>query len=1389
MTNIEKRIKLQDILGNKFYDYNLTSSNYTPLLNASITLTCTVTNVYGDIVTGKSIQLYNNGVAVGSAKTTNNNGVVTWTINCTNEGLHIFKIGYKEIEVFVDNKASSNHTHNQYLTSHQDISGKANISDLSTVATSGSYNDLTDKPNIPSQVTVDSELSSSSSNPVENKVVKSALDNKSNTGHTHSSSDVSDNSAYTNIGTSANSTQKQINNGINTKLGEKALASNVYTKSETYTKSEITTLISNTVSDLDLFEVVEELPSSNIKDNRLYLIVNDETVTNNSYDVYIRVDNSWEQLDKLDFDISNYYNKTEINTLLDGKVDTSDNRLTNARTPTSHTHGDISNTGAIGTTANKPIITGTNGKLTTGTFGTTANTFAEGNHTHNYATSNDISTHNSSGTAHSDIRTSLEGKADTSDIPSKTSDLVNDSGFLTSHQSLSDYIQKSQTNGLIKNDGTIDTNTYLTSHQDITGKEDKTNKSSSIITDTGSTTKYPTVKAVEDYAVQKTSPKDISEFKTLLDNASTGDTITLTNDYIVTSNFNYIVSKDINIDGNGHTIDANNNTFSFQSISTRTLKIENCNFINIKVVGDASAFIGNPMSSSTIIFNNCIFDKGVVKKCLFYIKTGKIKINNCLFKNISLNTEGQIIFINRSNSEIYNTIFENNTITPIYIKNTSLQNNIIKDCVFNNNLVAVLDESAEAYQNAILENNLFLQSGDTLIGCINKNYLTTHQDISGKANTVDLSDVATSGSYNDLTNKPTIPTVPSNVSAFTNDSGYLTSHQDISGKADTSDLGTVAFSNDYTDLDNKPTIPSKTSDLTNDSNFLTAHQDITGKEDKSNKVSSWSGTTSDAHYPSEKLVKDSLDGKSDSGHTHSYSSSNHAHGSITNTGYMASKDGNVGDKNVVTDSSGKITVENKPTIPSKISDLTNDSNFISTSSTNGLIKNDGSIDDNTYLTTSVASSTYVAKENGKGLFSGSYNDLLDKPTIPSAYTHPSTHSSSIITDTNTHNNIGNTSNTLENIITNIDSKLGSLANVDLIEVTSSLPTASASTINKLYLIAESSSATNDNYEIYVTVRTGTNGNYTYAWEKVDTARIDLSNYLTTTNAQQTYLSKTDASNTYQPKGTYLTTQPSIDELSTSILGITPIFDDGNDIYLFDNIKYDLNTLYYNDVSFDDFISTSSTSGLVKNDGTIDTNTYLTSHQDISGKENISNKSSSISTDTGSTTKYPTVEAVEDYTSNNYVTGINFNKTVDDLEDEIDNKADATHTHSISNITNLQNSLDAKQDVSTGLVQKKEQRYSSSVNLTYTLYVDEINRQCSLTIIGSSIGISTGSTNYEAPNFVPTEYRPKANKFTRVGRTNNMLAYMWGNNGTVGIANMTNATLSGQTLNGQMDWSY
>lgn len=52
-------------------------------------------------------------------------------------------------------------------------------------------------------------------------------------------------------------------------------------------------------------------------------------------------------------------------------------------------------------------------------------------------------------------------------LPTKTSDLVNDgdgtNAFLTQHQSLANYVQKSSTSGLLKNDGSVDTTQYLSS--------------------------------------------------------------------------------------------------------------------------------------------------------------------------------------------------------------------------------------------------------------------------------------------------------------------------------------------------------------------------------------------------------------------------------------------------------------------------------------------------------------------------------------------------------------------------------------------------------------------------------------------------------------------------------------------------------------------------------------------------------------------------------------------------------------------------------------------------------------------------------------------------------------------------------------------------------------
>lgn len=85
-----------------------------------------------------------------------------------------------------------------------------------------------------------------------------------------------------------------------------------------------------------------------------------------------------------------------------------------------------------------------------------------------------------------------------------------------------------------------------------------------------------------------------------------------------------------------------------------------------------------------------------------------------------------------------------------------------------------------------------------------------------KANSADLATVATSGSYNDLEDKPTIPAAQVN-----SDWNAVSGVAQILNKPT---LATVATSGSYNDLTNKPTIPTKTSDLTNDSDYQTGTQ-------------------------------------------------------------------------------------------------------------------------------------------------------------------------------------------------------------------------------------------------------------------------------------------------------------------------------------------------------------------------------------------------------------------------------------------------------------------------------------------------------------------------------------------------------------------------------------
>ena len=206
---------------------------------------------------------------------------------------------------------------------------------------------------------VDSTFVSNSENPVQSKVIKSALDSKAGLNdlhaiatsgsyldldnipstfapstHTHSASEVTDSNAYSNIGTSADSSQSAINYAIDNKIGA--------------------------LLNADLLVLETTLPTASSSTmNKFYLVPETNGKTHDEYEIYITVETddngtpsyAWEKVDTTTIDLNNY-------------VTTNDARLSDARTPLSHTHGDITNDGKIGNQSGKVLVTGSGGAIT-----------------------------------------------------------------------------------------------------------------------------------------------------------------------------------------------------------------------------------------------------------------------------------------------------------------------------------------------------------------------------------------------------------------------------------------------------------------------------------------------------------------------------------------------------------------------------------------------------------------------------------------------------------------------------------------------------------------------------------------------------------------------------------------------------------------------------------------------------------------------------------------------------------------------------------------------------------------------------------------------------------------------------------------------------------------
>lgn len=260
-----------------------------------------------------------------------------------------------------------------------------------------------------------------------------------------------------------------------------------------------------------------------------------------------------------------------------------------------------------------------------------------------------------------------------------------------------------------------------------------------------------------------------------------------------------------------------------------------------------------------------------------------------------------------------------------------------------------------------------------------------------------------------------IPTVPTKVSAFENDVPYLTEHQSLSGYAteqwveDKHYITGVDLS-DYALKSEIPVVPTSNTAFTNDAGYLTEHQSLSGyateafvsaftydKATIDEKVAG-GGSFDPSQYYNKTATDELLAEKLDvTAYTPVDLSNYYTTGETVNLVESA-----------VTRVEGEI-----PTVPTSNTAFTNDAGYLTEHQSLSGYATEQWVEDKHYITgvdlsnyattsdvnnvstalTSHASNTtihvtpeQVSNWNAKSDFSGSYNDLTDKPTIPTVPT-------------------------------------------------------------------------------------------------------------------------------------------------------------------------------------------------------------------------------------------------------------------------------------------------------------------------------------------------------------------------------------------------------------------
>ncbi len=276
-------------------------------------------------------------------------------------------------------------------------------------------------------------------------------------------------------------------------------------------------------------------------------------------------------------------------------------------------------------------------------------------------------------------------------------------------------------------------------------------------------------------------------------------------------------------------------------------------------------------------------------------------------------------------------------------------------------------DASTIYNKTQVDNKLALKADKSDIPTKTSELTNDSGFVSGN----ELADVAKSGSYNDLTNKPVIPSLDGYATeAWVEGKHYLVS-SDIAGKADSSTVYTKTQVDSKLDSKaNVDDIPTKTSDLTNDSGFIDTTAlvtlfDDTEYDSSTKRINFKHGSNILAYIDATDFIKDGM-----------------VESVVIENGYV-----------VITFN----TDAGKEAIRIDITDIFNPANYYDKTAVDGLlsgkqnvildlnqIRLDASAGAIAYGWSNHANAGY-AKDADLSVVakSGSYNDLTDKPTIPS----------------------------------------------------------------------------------------------------------------------------------------------------------------------------------------------------------------------------------------------------------------------------------------------------------------------------------------------------------------------------------------------------------------------